>query len=51
MARQLIGRSWLARRVKMRPQPASRIGFSKQQPARFVVCGLDDTAREENSAV
>jgi len=51
MARQLIGRSLAGAAGEDERQPASRIGFSKQQPARFVVCGLDDTAREENSAV
>jgi hypothetical protein len=50
MARQLIGRSLVGAAGEDERQPASRIGFSKQ-PARFVVCGLDDTAREENSAV
>jgi hypothetical protein len=31
-------------------QPSSRVGFSEQEPARLVVRGLDDTAREESSA-
>jgi len=32
-------------------QPASRIGLSKQQPARLLVRRLDDTPCEENSTV
>ena len=50
MGRQLIGRSWLPRRVKNERQPPASIAFSEQQPARLVVPGLDDTTREKDGA-
>lgn len=51
MDRQLIGRRLVAAASEDERQAASRIGFSQQQPARFVVRRLDDPACEEDGAL